>query len=173
MPGLHRGTPRTRVFSAAGEARSCPGGGWGELPFCNDGRIVSPAAGVSSHGGALSCQRTAKLKRTRTGRTPADSRNGSALSRSPLTEHFHFYSAQEGAAKCGFSSTPASTLAGDPEFLRKSRHGSRYSVSTRSENAVGEKRMHFVREKRDKRDNPPVFSQSTAYDGRKRCSREL
>jgi hypothetical protein len=29
-------------------------------------------------------------------------------------EHFHFYSAQDRAAKCGFSSTPASQLAGDP-----------------------------------------------------------
>jgi hypothetical protein len=29
-------------------------------------------------------------------------------------EHFHFYSEQDRAAKCGFSSTPASKLAGDP-----------------------------------------------------------
>ena len=29
-------------------------------------------------------------------------------------EHFNFYSAQDKTAKCGFSSTPASKLAGDP-----------------------------------------------------------
>ncbi len=36
-------------------------------------------------------------------------------------EHFHFYSEQDRAAKCGFTSTPASELAGDPGFEEKPR----------------------------------------------------
>src|SRR5271156_3510219 len=36
-----------------------------------------------------------------------------AMLHQPL-EHFHFYSAQVSAARCVFSSTPASSLAGDP-----------------------------------------------------------
>jgi hypothetical protein len=56
----------------------------------------------------------------------------------PAPEHFHFYSVQGRSAKSGFSSTPASTLAGDPEFLGKSRVGSGCPVYTRSENAAGD-----------------------------------
>jgi hypothetical protein len=36
-------------------------------------------------------------------------------------EHFHFYSEQDRAAKCGFTSTPASELAGDPGLEEKPR----------------------------------------------------
>jgi hypothetical protein len=50
-------------------------------------------------------------------------------------KHFHFYAAQSSPAMCGFSSTPASKLAGDPVFLRKSRVGASCSVCLRNENA--------------------------------------
>src|ERR1700733_5653158 len=38
--------------------------------------------------------------------------------------HFHFYSAQASLAKCVFSSTRASKLAGDPGLEEKPRRGS-------------------------------------------------
>ncbi len=109
FPGIPMSESRRdgTIFTTAHQCRGSPGRG--EMLFCNDGRTVSPAAWVSGHGSALSCQRTSKLKRTRTGRTPADSLSPST----PLT---------------------------------------------------GEKRMHFVREKRN---NPPALSRSPLI-GRKK-----
>jgi hypothetical protein len=48
---------------------------------------------------------------------PAPEGNRYDVNALPKTlEHFHFYSEQDRAAKCGFSSTPASKLAGDWSF---------------------------------------------------------
>jgi hypothetical protein len=39
----------------------------------------------------------------------------------PTLEHFHFYAEQDRAAKCGFTSTPASFLPGTPVLEEKPR----------------------------------------------------
>jgi hypothetical protein len=68
-----------------------------------------------------------------------------------VLEHFHFYSEQERAAKCGFSSTPSKLACRRPRFLRKSRVGCGSSVSTRSENAVSRLEKQFQRKLQEPR----------------------
>ncbi len=116
------------------------------------------AGPVSGHGGALSCQRTAKLKRTRTGRTPAHRAIEllSPAAPSPGEKRMHFVREKR-------DNPP--TISRSPPALSRSPLTGRKKLKK-----VRQKRQK--RDKRDKRHNPPVFSQSTAYEGRKRCSRE-